>query len=439
MRRSPFHLLALAAGALLALNMFTACNAGPTGGATSHTASGTIKIATDFPVSSADASAGKPVENGARMAVDEANVAHTIPGYTLLFVPKDDVGAGGVHDPVVGAVNVTTLMSDAEVAGIIGPLNSDVAYAELPLTMQAPIAQISPSSINACLTPNMPESSCMGANNALATPSPTGKVTYFRLAATADYQGVVAADYAYQTLGYKHIFVIDDSELFGVDIANQFVKQFTTDGGRVAGHDSIKNTTDYAQELSKIAAMTPRVDAIYFGGNASTGGIQLRKQMLGLNALQHLPLMGPDTINTQAFAQATATRGAGPVYSTVAASDPAEVPAAATFVKQYQARYGSPGAYSASSYDCAMILIDAIKATIASGVKPPASSTDSEAAKTFRQAVIDALKKTDYQGVTGHQQFDIDGNTTNKTISIYQLADTGGVSSWKFITARILS
>ncbi len=48
------------------------------------------------------------------------------------------------------------------------------------------------------------------------------------------------------------------------------------------------------------------------------------------------------------------------------------------------------------------------------------------------------MAKTDYNGVTGHHSFDQNGDTTNKTISIYQLADISGQPNWKYLTAQTL-
>src|SRR6202040_3333751 len=80
-------------------------------------------------------------------------------------------------------------------------------------------------------------------------------------------------------------------------------------------------------------------------------------------------------------------------------------------------------AYSANAYDCMNILIQAIKSALASGAKTPQNSGDAAGAKAFRQAVIDALKKTDYTGPTGHHTFDANGDTTNKVISIFLIQD----------------
>src|SRR3954447_20940383 len=201
MKRSWSRIFALTMGIPLLLAILAACGAGTSGGAGTTPTSGstTIKIATDLPVSGKDASSGKPAENGAHLAVDQANAKHVIPGYTLVFDPKDDVGPSGIHDPAVGAQNVTALAGDALVAGIVGPFNSNVARAEMPVTNQAPLAQISPANTNQWLTKNTPESGCTGSSNLIPTLRPTGKVNYFRIATTDDHQGPGGADYLYKT------------------------------------------------------------------------------------------------------------------------------------------------------------------------------------------------------------------------------------------------
>src|SRR3981081_825366 len=136
MKRSWSRILALTMGIPLLLAILAACGSGTTStgtNATAVTGSTTIKIATDFPVSGADESSGKPAEDGAHLAVNQANANHTIPGYTLVFNPTDDVGPSGIHDPAIGSQHVTQLISDGLVAGIVGPFNSSVAKAEMPI------------------------------------------------------------------------------------------------------------------------------------------------------------------------------------------------------------------------------------------------------------------------------------------------------------------
>ncbi len=438
MRKSWSRIFALAMAIPLLLMVLAACGSGTSTGTTT-TGSTIIKIATDLPVSGKDESSGKPAENGAHLALDEANANHTIQGYTLQFVPKDDVGVGQIHDPAVGQQNVRALIGDALVAGIVGPFNSNVARAEMPIANEAPIALLSPANTNTCLTQSTPDTGCTGANLEVPTLRPTGKVTYFRIATTDNHQGGVGADYLYKTLNYHTAYVIDDAETYGIGIANAFIKEYGADGGTVLGHSSEPGTTtSYLNLLTQIATMHPSV--IYFAGLDSTGGILVRQQMEKIAALKNTPYAGGDGLQTSTFATTIGLNG-GPIYSTVAAADADIIPAAQAFITKYKSVYGAAqyGAYSASGFDAMNIYIQAIKTALANGAKNPQNSNDSAGAKLFRQAVINAIQGISFNGVIGHQSFDSNGDTTNKVIAIYQLADVSGTPGWKFVTQQTIA
>ncbi len=426
MKKSWSRIFALTMGIPLLLAILAACGSGTTSGTSSTTptvtGSTTIKVASDLPTSGKDTTNGKPTENGAALAVTQANANHAIPGYTLVFVPKDDVGPSGIHDPTVGAANVTALISDALVAGIVGPFNSNVAKAEIPITNQAPIAQISPANTNPCLTKDTAASGCSGPNNLLPTLRPTGKVSYFRIATTDDHQGPAGADYLYTTKGYKKAYVIDDAETYGIGIANAFAQEWTKDGGTLLGRSSEPGTTtSYVGLLTQIASKSP--DVIYFGGLNSTGGDLIRQQMQQVPGLQNTPLGGGDGLVTSDMASAVPMGKGGPTFGTVATLDVVKSPGGSSFIQQYNSTYGASnfGAYSAAGYDCMNILIQAIKTALANGAHTPQNSSDSAGATAFRTAVIAAIQGISFTGVLGHQSFDSNGDTTNKVITIYQV------------------
>jgi branched-chain amino acid transport system substrate-binding protein len=440
MQRSWSRIVTLTVGIPLLLAMLAACGSGTTGTGTTGSNGGngttsqgskTIKVATDLPASGKDTSNGKPTENGAHLAVDEANQSNFIPGYKLEFVPKDDVGPSGAHDPATGAQNVTALIGDALVAGIVGPFNSNVGQAEIPVTNQAPIALISPANTNQCLTQSSEAVGCGGKNNLIPTLRPTGKVTYFRIATTDDHQGPANADYLYKTGKYKKAYVVDDAETYGIGIANTFSDEWKKLGGTLLGRASEPaTTTSFVSLLTQIASKQP--DVIYFGGTDSTGGVLMKQQMSQVPALKNTTFAGGDGLVSQNFAKTIGLTG-GPVYGTVASSDVTKNPAAADFVKKYQSTYGELGAYSAAGYDCMKILITGIKNAIAGGAAVPKDSSDAAGAKTFRQAVIDAIQKVDYTGPTGHHTFDQNGDTTNKVITEQQLVEVNGKPDWKVV------
>jgi len=445
MERRLSRIFALILGIPLLLAILAGCGSGTTTtGTTSNsgTAKGstTIKIATDFPTSGKDESAGKPAENGAHLAVDQANSTNFLPGYKFEFVAKDDVGPSGSHDGATGQKNVTDLIGDALVAGMVGPLNSNVAVSEMPVANQAPFAIVSPANTYDCLTQNDPVKEC-GPNGKLDTYRPTGKVTYFRIATLDKFQGAALADYAFKTKGYKTAYVIDDTETYGVGLATSFVTEWNKIGGTVIDRKSVApTTTSYVNILTQIASTKP--DMIFFGGNDSTGGTLIRQQMQQIAALKNTPMVAGDGTQTSAFARTIGNSG-GPVYTSVAAVNAAALggPSKA-FIDAFGAKYGASNisSYSAGAYDCAKIIMQAVKTAISKGVNTPKDSGDAAQAKVFRQAVIDAIQAIDYTGVTGHHTFDKNGDTTNRVISIYTIApDVNVGDGWKFITQLNIS
>src|SRR5437899_2146251 len=140
------HMVRARGLAVLIVATFVAFACGNTGGGTSS--KGTIDIGSDLPTSGADASSGLPTQYGAAFAVSQKG---TVKGFTLHFVPYDDA-VNGKHEPRRGAQNVQQMISDTKLLGMVGPFNSGVAAAEIPVANQAPLALISPSNTNECLT-----------------------------------------------------------------------------------------------------------------------------------------------------------------------------------------------------------------------------------------------------------------------------------------------
>jgi branched-chain amino acid transport system substrate-binding protein len=431
MARRWFQAVRLLTGLALFAILLGGCESGTPHPGNNVATPGVIKIGAELPLIGDEASAGNAAEDGIRLAIDEANLRHILPGYTLMLDAKNDVGASGMQDPSIGAVNVMELISDAQVAGIVGPLASNVARAEIPLTNQKGIGQISPANTASCLTQNTLESGCSGPDNLIPVLRPSGRVTYFRLATPDNLQGALTADFAYRTLGYRRVVVIDDTETDGASLASNFINQFTSDGGRVIDHIYLQGDSDSAAEFQKIAILRP--DAIYFAGQSANAGSLLRRGMEATPGLEATPLLIGNALIADALLRAGGPASAGPLYSIVASADATTNPSASDFVQTYQSRYGPIGLYSASSYDCAWILINAVKAAISAGAKPPTAADDSDAANSFRQAVISALMKTDYDGVTGHQSFDPNGDTMNRVISVYQITGTADRPDWKYI------
>src|SRR5436309_15526430 len=105
-----------------------------------------VKIGHVGPTTGPQAHLGKDNENGARMAIDDANAKNiVIDGKKVKFqlVAEDDQA-----DPKQGTTVAQTLI-DAKVAGVGGHLNSGTTIPASKLYSDAGIPQISPAATNA--------------------------------------------------------------------------------------------------------------------------------------------------------------------------------------------------------------------------------------------------------------------------------------------------
>src|SRR5918911_1937722 len=286
----------LTASALLAV---VACGGGGGGGGTK----GTIKIGVELPESGAEASNGIPTLNGVKFAVQQQG---SINGFKLEVANKDDAPAGK-HDPQVGANNVRALVADSAVLGIIGPFNSSVAKAEIPIANQADLTMISPANTAICLTKDLPEVCGLSGAFHPADIRPKGTNNYFRVAATDDHQGGALADYAYDSLNLRSVGVIDDLEVYGQGVARTFSAEFCKKGGTVVGgcpppypggiqESDTSSESSFGPTLNRLKS--GGANGVYFGGTDSTKGCVIRNQMKGIFTAASAPYLGGDGIVT---------------------------------------------------------------------------------------------------------------------------------------------
>ncbi len=402
---------ALAIAGMLA---FAGCAGGPGGG-------GTYKVGMDMPQQGSELAGSQPVINGAKLAIKQAaNKAGT---YTIEFPDAlilDDA-VNGVHDPTQGALNVGILIGDPKVVGMIGPLNSNVGRAQIPLTNEAGLGQCSPANTNEGLT--KPEFGALD----LRKTRPTD-INYVRIATTDDLQGPANARYLGEDLGVTKLYIIDDTETFGKGIADNVSKYWTeTLGLEVVGHDSVpKTTTDYASILTTAKAKNP--DGIYFGGVTASGGARILKAAVGVG-LGDIPYMGPDGINdgtgeTPDSFLSLAGADAKNAYSTLAGK--ASFPGGDKFNAEYKAEFGIDATgYAIQGYACMQILLDAIARAAATN-----PSGDAAVREAVRKALSDPTHK--YQTAMGEISFDANGDTSQKTVSVYSVdvAAANGKGAW---------
>lgn len=417
----------LAFGAML---VAAACNTG--GGATATPGAategptqapadkGTVKIAIELPLQGSELAASQPIVNGIKLAVKLAG--GTAGGYKV-EIPDSmifDDALNGAHDAQTGARNMQAIVSDPDVIAAIGPLNSSVAKAQIPISNEAGLLQCSPANTNEGLT--KPEFGALDIRKAHPD-----VINYVRVVTTDDKQGPAAAKYLYQVVGAKSVYIIDDTETFGAGIANNFEKEFLRDGGTVVRHDGApKTTTDYSALMTAAKALNP--EAIYFGGVTSTGGARILKAAVQAG-LGDIPYVGSDGINDGSAASTDsflnlAGDDAKNSYATLAAIG--DFPGKADFDAKYNAEYGTdPGSYSGTGFACAQIVLDALNRA---GATNPADMAALREA--VRAAAVDPSVK--YTTALGEMSFDANGDTSQLIISIY--AYDAATKDWAYKT-----
>src|SRR6185369_2835529 len=331
------------------------------------------------PLTGGNAHLGKDNENGARLAIEEANAASIkIGGKTAKFtlVAEDDQ-----EDPKVGAT-VAQKLVDAKVAGVVGHLNSGTSIPASPIYNQAGIPVISGSATNPKLTEQ-------------------GFKTQFRVVGRDDQQGPAIASYLAENKKPKLVSVIDDATAYGKGIADEVEKTLKAANIKVLPREQgTDKTTDWKAILTKVKGKSP--DAVFYGGMDATGGPLMKQgRELGVKAVFSFG----DGACTDDM-----TKLAGAAADGLLCSQAGLPPQAADkkFLDSYKKRFSAdPIIYAPFTYDAANILIEAMK-----------KADSADPAK-----YLPVLAKLEYAGSTGKIVFDDKGDRKDAEMTIFTMKD----------------
>jgi len=336
-----------------------------------------IKVGHVGPITGGIAHLGKDNENGARLAIEQANEAKIkLGGKEVKFVllAEDDQA-----DPKVGTT-VAQKLVDAKVAGVVGHLNSGTSIPASPLYNGAGIPVISGSATNPKLTEQ-------------------GFKTQFRVVGRDDQQGPAIASYLATNNKPKTVAVIDDATAYGEGIANEVEK--TLKAAKIAvlpREKGTDKTTDWKAVLTKLKGRNP--DAIFYGGMDATGGPLMKQgRELGIKAV----FAFGDGACTEEMAKLAGLAAEGLLCSQ------AGIPVAAAdkgFLDAYKKKFNvDPILYAPFTYDAANLLIAAMK-----------KADSADPAKYLPE-----LAKITYKGATGEISFDGKGDRRDAEMTIFTM------------------
>jgi len=338
-----------------------------------------VVIGSVAPLTGGIAHLGKDNENGARLAIEEANAAGSkLGGKDVQF---DLISLDDQADPKVG-VTVAQKLVDTKVAGVVGHLNSGVTIPASVVYHGAnpPMPMISGSATN-------PEVTERGFDNV------------FRVVGRDDQQGPAIANYLAATVKPKLVAVIDDATSYGEGLADQVEKTLTAAGVKVLPREKgTDKTSDWKAVLTKVKGGSP--DAVFYGGMDATGGPLLRQgRELGIKAVFSFG-DGSCTDNMKQLA--------GDAADGLLCSQAGIPPQAASkkFLDAYKKRFGvDPILYSPFTYDATNLLIAAMK-----------KADSADPAKYLPE-----LHKIDFTGATGKIVFDAKGDRKDAEITIFTM------------------
>lgn len=346
----------------------------------------TIKIGMGAPMLGDYSMFGIDISQGVEVALVQDD---GFEGWKYQLIAQDTGGA-----PEGGAAVANKLVTDPTVVAIAGHIFSGSTAAAMPIYEKAGFPMMSPSAT----LPELTEK---------------GSMVFNRLAFTDATQAKFAAELLYNSLGARKLGVMHDGTSYGQGLADGVASDFQALGGEVVATEAITpGEVDYIAPLSSVAAKSP--DAIYYGGYAAEAIVMANQwQQAGLDGVT---LFGCDGTYGVEFAEKTGPNGEGSLAVSLV---PPDSPEKTAFDEAYRTAYGMEAgelsAFSWSSYDTGKVLVDAIEKVAFKG--------DDGNLYVPRGALVEAVRNTDYQGLTGTVKCDEKGECNASGPTFYILTD----------------
>ncbi len=306
-------------------------------------------IGTVFPITGDLERFGTSMKNAARLAQIHISDEGGVLGTDLSVINEDSV-----TKPADGVIAARKLIDVDGATAIIGAAASGVSQPILEgVTGPGRIVQISPSSTSAFFTTF---------NEAIANEADR---FFFRTAPSDSAQGIVAADYAFNTLNWRNVAILARTDTYGQGLAGTFESTFTSFAGT-----SITNRVNYdiglpsySTEIDLIFSGNP--DGIYWVA-FPTEGLIMMEEWWADTTRRDVAWLGGDGVRDGPFWQEVSEvlqidtsnqEGTAPTASLSVGDN------AAQFVTDYVAEFGvEPTTFASNVYDAVFTVAMAMQA-----------------------------------------------------------------------------
>ncbi|MCB0309063.1 MAG: ABC transporter substrate-binding protein [Bdellovibrionales bacterium] len=335
----------------------------------------TILIGAVLSLTGPEATFGISTKNAIELSFEQKNKEGGVLGKKLKLITLDNQSK-----PEESAIAITKLITQDNVVAVLGEVASSRSIAMAPIAQSNKIPMLSTASTN----PKVTELGDF----------------IFRTSFIDPFQGPVLARFVFENLKMKKVAIFKDVKNdYSIGLSQFFKEKFVELGGQIISEQSYSaGDMDFKAQLTAIRSAKP--EFVYLPGYYTDVGLILRQaRELGIK----VPFGGGDGWDSPKLFEigGKATEGG---YFSNHYSPEAEDPFVQSFVKEYEAKYGTvPDALAALGYDSGIIMIEALK------------NSKSLAGTDIR----DALAKTSkIKGVTGIITFNSQRNPIKSAVII---------------------
>src|SRR5207249_3389211 len=237
---------------------------------------GTIKIATQSPLSGGQAALGEGIKLGAQLAIEKWRGNLTKMGYKVDLVPFDDQAK-----PDVGVANAKNIIADKDILAVIGHLNSGVAIPSSEVYKEVSVAMISPANTNPVVTDR-------------------GYPNVNRVCGRDDVQGVVGSEFANGTMKAKSVYIIHDKTQYGQGVAEFFKADAEKKGIKVLGFEGTEEKSNFDPIITPIKAKNATAIALKaIEAAAKSGKLSREDVATAVRKVKHSGITGEIEFDTK--------------------------------------------------------------------------------------------------------------------------------------------
>lgn len=337
----------------------------------------TFKIAYQGPLSGENVALGENMENGVKLAIDQANESGDY-DVTFEYAPADDRG-----EPGQANLAAQKMIDDGDVIAVVGPAFSDAANVAAPTYGQARMTVLSPSATGAELTKQ-------------------GFQTFLRGVPNDAEQGAAMASF-FSSEGVEKAVVIDDTSAYSIGLANVAADSMEEEGIEVQRETVPADTVDHSG-AARTVAQSGADGLVYTGYYEQAGPLAVKLNEAGFEGVK----LGGDGVRDGELIT-LAGDASEDWYLSCPCRDLTDDEAGQKFMANYEAAFNREvGTYTPESYDAANMIIKAVAEL--------GESAD-------RASVFEAISADTHEGIAKTLKFDETGEFAGSGVYIFQVTD----------------